>query len=63
MEKLLTLEELAAVLSRSPETIKADIRRKPDAVPPRVRFPGTRALRWREADVVDWIGRCAEVQP
>ncbi|WP_206366012.1 helix-turn-helix domain-containing protein [Caballeronia sp. SBC2] len=53
--KLLDLDELAALLGRSPETIKKDIRRNPLAVPPRLHVPGTRLLRWRECDVDAWL--------
>ena len=52
---LLTLDELAAILGRSPETIRKDIRRNPDAVPPRLQLPGTRLLRWRASDVDAWL--------
>jgi len=53
--KIFDLEELAALLGRSPETIKKDIRRNPHAVPPRLHIPGTRLLRWRETDVAAWL--------
>jgi predicted DNA-binding transcriptional regulator AlpA len=53
--KLLDLDELAALLGRSPETIKKDLRRNPLAVPPRLHIPGTRLLRWRECDVESWL--------
>jgi len=52
---LLNLEELARILGRSPETIRKDIRRNPDAVPPRLQLPGTRLLRWRASDVEAWL--------
>ena len=55
MNDLLTLDELAAVLRRSPETIRKDLRRNPDAVPPRLNLPGTRLLRWRAVDVQKWL--------
>ena len=53
--QLLTLDELAAILERSPETIRKDIRRNPDAVPPRLQLSGTRLLRWRASDVDAWL--------
>ncbi|MFM0454767.1 hypothetical protein PQR21_30690 [Paraburkholderia nemoris] len=53
--KLLELGDLAALLGRSPETSRKDIRRKPSAVPPRLHIPGTRLLRWRECDVDAWL--------
>ena len=52
---LLTLNELADILGRSPETIRKDTRRNPDAVPPRLKLPGTRLLRWRASDVDVWL--------
>ena len=55
MEKLLTLDELAIALGRSAQTIKKDLRRNPDAVPPRLILPGTRLLRWRESDANAWL--------
>jgi predicted DNA-binding transcriptional regulator AlpA len=62
MEKLLTLDELALVLGRSAQTIKKDLRRNPDAVPPRLTLPGTRLLRWRTADVQAWLENLSEGQ-
>lgn len=58
--KILDLHELAALLGRSPETIKKDIQRNPCAVPPRLHIPGTRLLRWREIDVDAWLADCVE---
>jgi predicted DNA-binding transcriptional regulator AlpA len=52
---LLDIKALAALLQRSPETIRKDMARNPAAVPPRVRLPGTRLLRWRAADVESWL--------
>ena len=62
MTKLLTLKELAALLERSEQTLKKDMRRNPNAVPPRVVIPGTRLLRWRESDVNEWLNRHVEVR-
>lgn len=53
--KLLDLSELSEVLGRSPETIKKDLKRNPDAVPPRLQLPHTRLLRWRACDVDAWL--------
>lgn len=55
MSELLDLQQLAELLRRSPETIKRDLRRNPDAVPPRLVLPGTRLLRWRAIDVSKWL--------
>lgn len=56
---LLDLQALAHLLGRSPETIRRDLRRNPEAVPPRLHLPGTRLLRWREADVTAWFEKHA----
>ena len=59
---LLDLQALARLLGRSPETIRRDLRRNPDAVPPRLQLPGTRLLRWREADVAAWLDQLGAAQ-
>lgn len=56
---LLDLQALSRLLGRSPQTIWRDLRRNPDAAPPRLQLPGTRLLRWREADVVAWLDQHA----
>jgi len=55
IQQLLTLDDLAQMLGRSPDTIKKDMRRNPDAVPPRLMLPHTRLLRWRVCDVDTWL--------
>ena len=57
IQQLLTLNELANLLGRSPDTIKKDLRRNPGAVPPRLVLPHTRLLRWRACDVDAWLGQ------
>ena len=59
VQRLMDVEAVAALLGRSPETIKKDIRRNPLAVPPRLHVPGTRLLRWRPCDVQTWLDECA----
>ena len=56
-QQLLTLDDLAQLLGRSPDTIKKDMRRNPDAVPPRLVLPQTRLLRWRASDVELWLAQ------
>jgi predicted DNA-binding transcriptional regulator AlpA len=60
MKPVLDLGDLAAVLKRSPETIRKDLRRNPAAVPPRLRIQGTRLLRWLAADVEAWLTQRVE---
>ena len=52
---LIDIKKLAAMLQRSPETIRKDILRNPCAVPPMLILPGTRLLRWREDDIATWL--------
>lgn len=58
--RLLDIQDLALLLGRSPETIRKDLRRRPDAVPPRLQLPGTRLLRWRLVDVTSWLAKHVE---
>lgn len=57
--QLLTLADLATLLRRGTETIRKDIVRNPEAVPPRFQIPGTRLLRWRPEDVERWQSECS----
>lgn len=57
---LLGIEELAAVLHRSPKTISSDVTRRPETLPPRVRVPGGRKVLWRAQDVAAWLEKNVE---
>jgi predicted DNA-binding transcriptional regulator AlpA len=48
-------EELGQILGRSTKTIKCDVTRRPNTLPPRFVVPGTRLLRWRIVDVRNWV--------
>jgi len=52
---LLRVEELAQLLHKSVASIRSDISRNPDALPPLCRLPGTKRLLWREDDVSRWL--------
>lgn len=60
LKPVIGLRDLAALLGRSPETIRKDIHRNPLAVPPRLVIPGTRLLRWRTVDVQEWLRQRVE---
>ena len=60
--KLMDLHELGVALGRSVETIKKDMKRNRLAVPPRVKIPGTRLLRWRKQDVESWLSGYVEIR-
>lgn len=58
--KLLGINELSAVLHRSPKTVRSDVTRRPETLPPRVRVPGGRKVLWRAQDVAAWLERNVE---
>lgn len=53
--KILKAEDLAPLLGRAASTIKTDVRRRPESLPPRLKIPGSNRVQWLEADVVEWI--------
>jgi len=57
MKSLLTVEQLATFLNKSPSSIRCDATRKPYSLPPICRLPGTNRLLWRVEDVEEWAAR------
>ncbi len=57
MENLLTVELLASKIHKSVTSIRSDVTRNPQSLPPICRLPGTKRLLWREEDVVAWVAR------
>jgi predicted DNA-binding transcriptional regulator AlpA len=53
--KILKAEDLAPLLGRAASTIKTDVRRRPESLPPRLKIPGSNRVQWLEADVIEWI--------
>lgn len=53
--KTLGPEDLAPLLGRAVSTIKTDVRRRPETLPPRLQIPGSTRLLWLEQDVIEWI--------
>lgn len=53
--RMLRAEDLAPLLGRAASTIKTDVRRRPETLPPRFKVPGSNRLMWLEADVLAWI--------
>jgi len=47
--------EVAALLHRSPHTVRLDASRAPSRLPPICRLPGHNRLLWRREDVMEWI--------
>lgn len=55
IESLLTVEDLAEILRKSPHSLKSDLVRNPECLPPPVRVKGTKRLLWRRKDVDQWL--------
>lgn len=53
--QLLTIDDLALILRKSIHSIRNDLSRNPDALPPRCRLPGTLRNLWRRQDVDAWL--------
>ena len=55
-DRLLDSKEIAALVSKSVLTLRKDVYRRPESLPPRTILPGnTRALVWRQSDVDAWF--------
>ena len=52
---LLCVDELAALIHKSPASVRSDASRNPTALPPVCRLPGNKRLLWRLTDVNEWI--------
>ena len=60
---LLTVDQLARLLHKSPASIYSDVSRNLKALPPICRLPGTKRLFWRPEDVTAWMARFVEHSP
>ena len=58
--RTMTIDELAPLLKRDVETLRRDLSRRPESLPPRLLIPGTRRLVWLEQDVKEWLRRCRQ---
>lgn len=56
--KTLGVDEIAALLHKTPRTVREDARRRPHSLPPRLRIPGSDRMLWLESDVAEWIESC-----
>lgn len=55
-DRLLNVSDIALLVKKSVLTIRKDVHRRPDTLPPRAILPGdARALRWRQSDYEKWI--------
>lgn len=61
--QILTVEQLAILLHKSPASIRSDASRKPQVLPPICRLPGNKRLLWRTEDVVAWVEKFVQRDP
>jgi predicted DNA-binding transcriptional regulator AlpA len=55
LKKLLKIKDLAEILGRSPVTVRVDVSRRPETLPPRIVMPGSNRVVWDEEDVKTWL--------
>jgi hypothetical protein len=53
--QIITPEELAMLLHRSAKSIRVDVTRNPNSLPPVFRPPGTKKIMFRLLDVQKWM--------
>ena len=52
--KLVGYDYVANALNMSPATVRINVTRKPDSLPPRARIPGKK-VQWFETEVIEWM--------
>jgi predicted DNA-binding transcriptional regulator AlpA len=55
--KTIGIEELSAIIHKAVPSIRADICRRPERLPPRIKIPSSSRLLWLESDVVEWLNQ------
>ena len=58
---LLNPAQLAAILHKSEATVRSDVHRAPERLPPRVVMPNTHKLLWLRSSVEAWLVQHQEV--
>lgn len=61
--KVVGPEYLVPLIHRALATIKVDIRRRPESLPPRLLIPGSTKILWLESDVLAWLDGCRTAVP
>ncbi len=60
LTKTVGLEEMAAIVGRKVSTVRGDVTRRPESLPPRLMIPNSRLVRWRLVDVERWLADRAQ---
>ena len=61
--KIVGIAYLAPLLHRAESTIRVDVSRRPETLPPRLVIPGSSKVMWLESDVLTWINACRTAKP
>lgn len=56
-------EYIAELLGCEVSSIKVDVNRRPESLPPRLLIPGRARLMWVEEDVLDWVNSFRPKKP
>lgn len=56
--KVVGPEYLVPLIHRAVATIKVDLRRRPESLPPRLLIPGSTKILWLESDWLAWLEGC-----
>jgi len=55
--KIVGIKYICDLLNKTERTIRADIVRKPQCVPPPIIIPGTNLLLWKTNVIDDWLDK------
>ena len=55
--KIVGIKYICELLNKTERTIRADIVRKPQCVPPPIIIPGTNLLLWKTDVIDDWLDK------
>ncbi len=55
--KIVGIKYICDLLNKTERTIRADIVRKPQCVPPPIIIPGTNLLLWKTDVIDDWLDK------
>ena len=61
--KIVGIAYLAPLVGRAESTIRVDVSRRPETLPPRLIIPGSSKVMWLESDVLAWINSCRTAKP
>lgn len=61
LPEVATIEDIARLLRIHVNTARADLSRRPESLPPRMRLPGRRSVRFLKKDVIAWLAASSAV--